>query len=58
MRFLIIIVSFIGLALTIIPSFFVFYGNLELETTKILMLVGSLLWLFTTPLWINKNSNM
>jgi hypothetical protein len=53
MRFLYISISVIGLILTLLPSFFVFNGVLKIDTAKILMLIGSLLWLAVTPFWIN-----
>ncbi len=46
--------SFLGLILTILPSFMVFYGNITLETSKDLMVAGVLIWFFTAPLWLNK----
>ncbi|MDX1699739.1 MAG: hypothetical protein R3250_03925 [Melioribacteraceae bacterium] len=54
MKALIIIFSFIGLALTLLPSFFVFNLSLNLDDAKILMLIGSICWLALAPLWINK----
>lgn len=54
MRPLIKLVSYIGLGLTLIPSFLVLTGNTTLETNKILMLVGTLLWFVTAPTWMNK----
>ena len=48
------IFSFIGLTLTLAPSILVFFGIIELEFNKTLMLVGTLLWFSASPLWINK----
>ena len=48
------LVSYLGLALTLLPSFLVFAGRLSLPTFKTLVLVGTLLWLTTAPLWINR----
>ena len=50
------IVSLIGLIMTLLPSIFVFYGNLTLETCKLLMIFGTLIWFISAPKWINKNS--
>lgn len=48
-------ISYAGLALSILPSLFVFQGVLSLVTYKQLMLVGTLLWVSTAPFWINRN---
>ena len=48
-------ISFLGLILTLIPSFFVFNGYIELSTGKYLMLLGTILWFTTCPFWIGKN---
>ncbi len=48
------LLSFLGLALTLIPSLFVFTGVIELPLYKTLMLVGTVLWFVTAPFWINK----
>ncbi|PKA99619.1 hypothetical protein B0O79_3336 [Flavobacteriaceae bacterium MAR_2009_75] len=50
------IISYIGLALTLIPSFLVFANLLELQDYKTLILVGTIIWLFTAPFWINKQN--
>ncbi|GAA4458359.1 hypothetical protein GCM10023189_30480 [Nibrella saemangeumensis] len=44
--------SYIGLALTVVPAFLVFYGVLSLADHKLLMLAGMLLWFVTAPFWI------
>ena len=49
------IISFIGLLLTLIPSFLVFLKGIELETSKYLMLLGTLLWFGSSPFWMNKS---
>jgi len=48
--------SFLGLALTIVPSIIFFTGDLELSQMKIYMGVGMVLWFVTAPFWINKSS--
>jgi hypothetical protein len=55
MRQLLKVVSGLGLALTLLPSFFVFGGALSLDAFKGLVLAGSVLWLTTAPLWINQD---
>lgn len=48
------IVSYIGLGLTLIPAFLVFAGRLTWNTHAILMIIGTLLWFLTAPLWIKE----
>ena len=47
--------SWLGLALTLLPSFFVFAGILSLDGFRTIVLAGSLLWLGTAPLWVNRD---
>jgi len=46
------IISFIGLALSIIPAFLLFGGMLAKDTYLQLMIVGMVLWLGTALFWI------
>ncbi len=48
------IISFIGLGLTLVPAFLVYQGTLSLDTSKNLMLVGTIAWFATAPYWMNK----
>lgn len=48
--------SFLGLALTIVPSLIFFTGDLELSQMKVYMGIGMVLWFVTAPFWINKSS--
>lgn len=54
MRTLTIIISFIGLALTIIPSFLVLIGEASMAQNRNLMLIGTLLWFGSVPFWMNR----
>jgi hypothetical protein len=54
MRTLTIIISFIGLALTIIPSFMVLIGEATMDQNKTFMLIGTVLWFGSVPFWMNK----
>jgi hypothetical protein len=54
MKVLLIILSVIGLGLTIIPSILVFIQDISLESHKQLMLVGMILWFATAPFWIKE----
>lgn len=46
------IISFIGLALSIIPAFLVFGGVIAKDTYLQLMVVGMVLWFGTAVFWI------
>ena len=54
MKLLIKFISFISLGLTLIPSFLVFTGNISLDSSKILMFIGTIIWFASTPSWMNK----
>jgi hypothetical protein len=45
--------SGIGLILTVGPSVIVFQGAMELDSAKLFMLVGTLLWFASAPVWMN-----
>jgi hypothetical protein len=47
-------ISYIGLGLTLIPSFLVFTGNISLDSSKIFMFVGTIIWFLFAPSWMNK----
>ncbi len=47
-------ISFAGLALTLVPAFLVFFGQIDLAAHKSWMLGGTLLWFATAPLWMRK----
>ncbi len=49
------VLSLVGLVLTVVPSFFVLGGALDESTYKLLMLIGTVAWLVTAPVWIFKN---
>lgn len=52
MRAFLILVSIIGLVLTVFPSFFVLYQAITPEFHMQLMFVGMLLWFITAPFWM------
>jgi len=56
MKILLKILSFIGLIMTLVPSFLVFNGTISLDMNKWLMLLGTILWFVTAPLWMNKKA--
>jgi hypothetical protein len=54
MKILMSVLAIIALGLTIIPSFFVFNGTLEMGLYKNLMTTGTLLWFVSAPIWFRK----
>jgi len=56
MRTVTIILSYVGLGLTVIPSFFVFAGKISWNAHAQLMMAGTLLWFATAPFWIKKRT--
>ena len=50
------LLSYIGLVLTLLPSFLVFSGVISLDSHKTLMFIGTLLWFGTAPFWMNKKA--
>lgn len=54
MKVLLIIISLIGLALTIIPSILVFSQTIALATSKEIMIFGMLLWFLSAPFWLKE----
>jgi len=54
MRYLLRAGSFVGLGLTVVPTFLVFSGTLTCDTHAALMAVGALLWFVTASFWMVK----
>ena len=50
------LISFTGLAFTIVPSFLVYSGTIEITQHKTLMFIGTLLWFTTTPFWLGRQT--
>lgn len=57
MKTILIIISFIGLGLTIIPAILVFSGVIDLYDHKVLMFIGTILWFGTAPFWMGKKDS-
>ncbi len=57
MNLLLIILSRLGLALTILPSILFLTGSMELDTAKLLMIVGTVFWLGTAPILQKQHEN-
>jgi len=54
MKHLIKFISYVGLGLTLIPAFLVFTGNISLDSNKIIMFIGTVIWFVSAPSWMNK----
>jgi high-affinity Fe2+/Pb2+ permease len=47
-------ISLLGLLLTVVPSFLVFNGIIDINLHKTLMLIGTFLWFIPAPFWMNR----
>jgi len=54
MKVLVKLISYIGLILTLIPSLLVSSGNISLDSCKMLMVIGTIVWFVSAPSWMNK----
>jgi hypothetical protein len=54
MKAALIILSFLGLALTLFPSFLVFTGTITWTAHTHLMFAGMVIWFVTAPFWLGK----
>jgi hypothetical protein len=41
-----------------IPPILVFLGEIDLDTTKLLMTIGMVAWFSSAPFWINKETDV
>jgi hypothetical protein len=51
-RIILNVISFVGLVLTIVPAFLVFFQRMELQQNKNLMFIGTIMWFVTAPFWM------
>jgi len=57
MKKLLMVASYIGLGLTLIPSFLVFSGSITLESNKALMLLGTIVWFAAASRWLGTDES-
>jgi len=57
MKKLLVAASWMGLGLTLIPSFLVFGGSLTLDSNKALMLLGTILWFAAASSWLGTDES-
>jgi hypothetical protein len=48
------LLSFTGLALTVVPSYLVFKDVIAFEQHTMLMVIGMILWFATSPFWMKE----
>jgi len=58
MKIILIIISIVGLALTLFPAFFVFAQTMDWDTHITLMTIGTILWFVTAPFWMKKEDEV
>lgn len=56
MKNLLKLLSTAGLILSIVPPVMLFLGKMEMDSMKLWMGVGMVVWMVTAPFWINKSS--
>ena len=56
MKLIIKLISYTGLVLTLVPSLLVFTGTVNLNSFKVLMIIGGVMWFTTAPFWVNKRN--
>ena len=54
MKIILVIVSLIGLVLTLLPSFLVFANAISWDTYLLLMNIGTIMWFVSAPFWMGK----
>jgi hypothetical protein len=47
-------VSLVSLVGTILPPVLFFTGHMDLDATKLWMLIATIAWFAATPLWMNR----
>ena len=54
MKAILVILSMLALALTVMPSVLVFLQKMSLEEHKQVMVGGMILWFVTAPFWLKE----
>lgn len=58
MKTILIVISFVGLVLTLLPAFLVFENVIGWETYITVMNIGTIVWFLTAPLWMKKEDEV
>ena len=48
------LISLVSLVGTILPPVLFFMGHMDLDATKVWMLVATIAWFIATPLWMDR----
>ncbi len=48
------LVSWVGLAATVVPCLLYYFNAIDLGAVKAITLVGTLVWFVATPLWMGR----
>ena len=51
MKIILQIISILALIFTVIPAIFYLTGSMELDQTKWILLISTLVWFICAPLW-------
>lgn len=54
MRRVLQVISWIALAMTVLPSILYVSGNMELDRVKGLLMIATVVWFVVTPFWMGK----
>ena len=57
MRLILQIISWIALAVTVVPSILFFFGSMELDRVKWLLIYATVVWFVVTPFWMGHKSD-
>lgn len=58
MKAFLILISILGLALTVVPAFLVFFGIITWDAHAKLMLAGMILWFGSAPFWMKPKKDL
>ena len=58
MKKILMIISFVGLILTVLPAFLIFSKIINWETYIILIFLGTIIWFLTAPFWMKKEDEV
>lgn len=53
---ILMVISIVGLILTIVPSILTFKGIIEMQEHYVMMTIGMVLWFATAPFWMKTKS--
>ncbi|MDQ8179362.1 hypothetical protein [Pelagicoccus sp. SDUM812005] len=57
MKSILKVLSYLGLAMTVLPSVLVFAGKMEKELHYSVMIAGMVLWFVTAVLWVKPDQH-